>query len=134
MNRLPGLVLLAVALAAVLPACAGRAQRAPETHAVAAGARAGADAVAARARQWLASRLGVAPDTLRLVAEKAVTWSDSSLGCPERGKLYLQVITPGWRLRFEGPGGTIHEVHTNRDASHWVLCPRAAPTVVPEVQ
>lgn len=44
----------------------------------------------------------------------AVTWSDSSLGCPEPGMSYLQALTDGFLLvlevdgrRFEYHGGAV---------------------------
>jgi len=56
-------------------------------------------------RADLAGRVGadVAP---RLVSTDAVTWPDGSLGCPEPGKLYRQVLTPGYRVVFEADGET----------------------------
>ena len=46
----------------------------------------------------LAARLQVRPDQISLVKAEAVTWRDSSLGCPEKGVSYLQVLTPGFRV------------------------------------
>jgi len=37
-------------------------------------------------------------------------WSDSSLGCPQPGQAYLQVITPGHRVTLR-VDGAIHFVH-----------------------
>jgi hypothetical protein len=34
----------------------------------------------------------------------AVTWNDSSLGCPQPGMMYTQVITPGLRVMVEADG------------------------------
>ncbi len=47
------------------------------------------------AREDLARRLGLAPEAIRLVSVEAVEWSDASLGCPQPGMMYAQVITPG---------------------------------------
>ena len=44
---------------------------------------------------------------------EAVEWPDSSLGVPEQGKMYAQVITPGHRVMIRIPGGEILEVHTS---------------------
>jgi hypothetical protein len=46
----------------------------------------------------LAQELGVSPADIILVRSEAVEWSDSSLGCPEPGQTYVQVITPGYRI------------------------------------
>ena len=58
---------------------------------------------------------------LRLESSEGVGWSDTSLGCPQEGMGYAQVITPGYRLIFD-VGGTSHTVHTNSDGSHMVIC------------
>ena len=56
--------------------------------------------------------LGVAPDALRVVRVEAVEWSDASLGCPQPGMMYAQVITPGYRVLVE-LGGRQRELHTD---------------------
>lgn len=33
------------------------------------------------------------------------TWSDASLGCPEPGRFYAQVLTPGYRIVLRVDGG-----------------------------
>jgi len=48
-----------------------------------------------------------------------VWWNDSSLGLAEEGKHYLQVITPGYRMRLR-MGELPLVLHTNADAS-WIL-------------
>ena len=39
-----------------------------------------------------------------------VKWPDSSLGCPEKGTSYLQVIIPGYRVVFRH-GDQVYRVH-----------------------
>jgi hypothetical protein len=54
-----------------------------------------------KAKEDLAKRLSI-PVTEIIVAEAVeVTWPDSSLGCPQEGMLYLQVLTPGYRILLE---------------------------------
>lgn len=65
----------------------------------------------AAARQVLAERLSVAPDSLEFVSEQAVQWSDTSLGCPEPDKAYGTVMVPGYRITFQHDGSQ-YEVHT----------------------
>ncbi len=67
----------------------------------------------------LAARLSVDKDQISVVEVKAVEWSDTSLGCPEPGNLYDQVITPGYEIELEA-GDTIHTYHTGPD--NYVLC------------
>lgn len=68
--------------------------------------------VQAAARDVLAERLSVSADTLALVSDQEVQWSDASLGCPQEGMMYAQVITPGHRITFSY-GGDHYEVHTS---------------------
>ncbi|MGC9356846.1 MAG: hypothetical protein ACP5GX_03225 [Anaerolineae bacterium] len=71
----------------------------------------------------VADDLGLKAEELTLVAAERVEWRDASLGCPQPGKLYAQVITPGWRFIFEEEGpGRRHEVHTSEDARDYVIC------------
>ena len=67
-----------------------------------------------QARRLLAERLSAPVDGLALVSDETVSWSDSSLGCPEQGMMYAQVITPGHRITFVYQGER-YEVHTSRD-------------------
>jgi hypothetical protein len=53
-------------------------------------------------RQDLATR--VADDAVLLRRAEAVDWPDGSLGCPEPGMYYLQVVTPGYHVVFEVEG------------------------------
>jgi hypothetical protein len=53
------------------------------------------------AREDLAQRLSLAPEAIRLVSVEAVEWSDASLGCPQPGTMYAQVITPGFCVVLE---------------------------------
>ncbi|MSP13335.1 MAG: hypothetical protein EXR62_10320 [Chloroflexi bacterium] len=50
-----------------------------------------------------------------------IEWRDSSLGCPEPGKMYLQVIIPGYRVVLQKNGETI-EIHTDKSGDHMVIC------------
>ena len=59
----------------------------------------------------LAARLSVGTDSLTLIKDEAVQWSDASLGCPQEGMMYAQMITPGHRMTFRHNEDT-YEVHT----------------------
>ena len=61
--------------------------------------------------QDAASQLGADPDTLSVSAIEAVEWPDASLGCPEEGGVYAQVISPGYRITVTD-GATSLEYHT----------------------
>lgn len=77
------------------------------------------------AKQDLASRIDASVDTIEVIEFEAVDWRDSSLGCPEPGKSYLQVITPGYRVVLQADGQT-YEYHTNRE-DRAVLCKGGTP-------
>ena len=75
------------------------------------------------ARADVAKREIVAADAVRLIAVEPENWRNSSLGCPQPGMVYLQVITPGYRILFQ-VGDEIYEYHSARDADQAVLCQR----------
>jgi hypothetical protein len=73
---------------------------------------AGAEQVIRLAQKDLAQRLSLAPEAIRLVSVEAVEWSDASLGCPQPGMMYAQVITPGFRVTLEAEGER-YDYHTD---------------------
>ena len=77
--------------------------------------------IEAAARKLLADELGADEADFRLDSSEGVQWSDASLGCPQEGYAYAQVITPGYKLVFD-LAGTSHAVNTNADGSHMVIC------------
>ncbi len=74
------------------------------------------DAAAAAA----ATRLGVARADLRVERVEAREWPDASLGCPQQGVLYAQVLTPGYLVVIAGAGKQL-EYHTD-ERGKVVLC------------
>ncbi|MFO7944584.1 MAG: hypothetical protein R6U51_09845 [Anaerolineales bacterium] len=68
----------------------------------------------------LASRLGVSEDEITVVSAEAKTWSDSSLGCPEEGVAYMQVLTPGYQIILEYDG--IQYDYRTGDMGRILLC------------
>ena len=56
------------------------------------------------ARKLLADELAVDEGEFRLDSAEGVGWSDASLGCPQEGMMYAQVITPGYKLVFDLDG------------------------------
>ena len=68
-----------------------------------------------KTQEDLAQRLSISKTEISLVEAVEVEWSDSSLGCPEPGMEYLQVLTPGYRILLEA-NGSQYEYHSNRDA------------------
>jgi hypothetical protein len=77
------------------------------------------------AREDLARRLGIPPQTIGLLSIEAVQWRDASLGCPRPNAKYVQVITPGFRLALEAEGHR-YEYHTDT-AGTVVWCDQGMP-------
>lgn len=59
-----------------------------------------------------AGRAGVPAAQLRVESVEQREWRDSSLGCPQPGMFYAQVITPGYLIIIAG-GGKRFEYHTD---------------------
>jgi hypothetical protein len=72
-------------------------------------------AVVAVAIGALASEIGVPREQIVVARVEAHEWPDSSLGCPQPGRAYLQVVTPGYRI-FLVAGGREYEYHTNQNS------------------
>jgi hypothetical protein len=62
-----------------------------------------ADAVAYAVRD-LSEKLAISPDLIVVAGSSEATWRDSSLGMPEPGKMYAQVLTEGFRVTLEACG------------------------------
>jgi len=54
-----------------------------------------------------AERTGVAVEELDVVEAAAVVWSDGSLGCPQPGREYIQVLIDGYRVVVSAAGTTL---------------------------
>jgi hypothetical protein len=70
--------------------------------------------------QDAATQLGVDPSALTVTDIETVDWPDSSLGCPEDGGVYAQVVSPGYRITVTD-GATTLEYHTGLNDA-FVLC------------
>ena len=135
--RLLRAILCLAVLLVVLSACGGSESQAPPTVAPAAkeerqspaaptampaAATPTAEPAAVEAvRRELAGRLGVAASRLKAVSVEPVAWPDASLGCPQEGYAYAQVVTPGYRVVMEH-NGQRYTYHTNATASLVVTC------------
>jgi hypothetical protein len=80
----------------------------------------GTEEVVRLAVEDLAKRLGLAPEAIQLISVEAMKWSDTSLGCPQPGMMYAQVITPGFLVVLEAEGEE-YDYHTDVDR-FVVLC------------
>ncbi len=64
------------------------------------------------ARQKLAEELEISVDQVQVVNADPTNWSDASLGCPQPGMTYQQVITPGYRITLI-VGSDLYVYHTD---------------------
>jgi len=81
-----------------------------------------AERLVALARTDLARRLGTDAAMVELVSAEPQEWADASLGCPEPGRVYAQVITRGYRITLAS-GGRRFRYHS--DNKRVKLCERA---------
>ena len=65
------------------------------------------------AKAHLADKLGIDEAEVSLVNIEAVDWPNTSLGVPEPGKMYAQVIVPGYKVILSA-AGTEYEYHAGK--------------------
>lgn len=58
----------------------------------------------AKASEDLSEKLAIGKENIRLVKVINKEFTDTSLGCPATGKIYAQVITPGYQIVLEALG------------------------------
>lgn len=63
---------------------------------------------------YFLAREDLGAGTVKIKSVEKVDWNDSSLGAPEEGMVYLQVITPGFKLVLEVEGD-LYTYHTSND-------------------
>ncbi|NJN97125.1 MAG: hypothetical protein HC875_25045 [Anaerolineales bacterium] len=80
----------------------------------------GSDAALAAAIADLTKQSGVPSDQITVVSVEPMEWPDASLGCPQEGMMYAQVITPGYLIVLEAQGQQ-YEYHTDQ-GTNVVLC------------
>jgi hypothetical protein len=66
------------------------------------------------AKENLARQLSIPIDEIELLEVQEAMWPDASLGCPEPGMMYAQVLTEGY-LVVLAAGEATYEYHTDRD-------------------
>ena len=83
-----------------------------------------AQRMVAVAKTDLMQRLGVTEEDILVKSVEEKQWRNSSLGCPQPGMMYLQVITPGFRIVLTVDGQD-YDYHT--DFSRAILCSPQKP-------
>lgn len=79
-----------------------------------------------------AAQAGLQPDQVQLRQVERVTWPDGSLGCPQPGQMYAQMLVEGYRVALEGAGQSA-EVHTDL-RGRAVTCPSGGQAPLPPGQ
>jgi hypothetical protein len=75
----------------------------------------------------LATRLRIDQATIELVDAQEVTWPDTSLGCPQAGEMYAQMLVAGSKVILGINGRTrIYVYHAGADGQPF-LCPSSEP-------
>jgi len=64
------------------------------------------------ALQDAAAHLNVSRDQLQVSQVESQQWNDASLGCPQPGQLYSQIVTPGFLVMISS-GSHQLEYHTD---------------------
>ena len=73
------------------------------------------------AAQLLAGELVVDQSEIELVSFRQVDWPDSSLGCPQEGRFYIEGVVPGYELLLDYEG-TSYQIHSNEFGSRQITC------------
>lgn len=69
----------------------------------------------------LAARLDVPAGEITVVSAEEVTWGDTSLGCPQPGMRYAQVVQDGTYIELEHDG-TTYPYHSGGERPDPFLC------------
>ena len=65
-----------------------------------------ADEAVALSRADLAKKLSMDPDLVDVLVVEPCTWGDASMGLPEVGMSYAQMVVEGYRVVLRAAGGT----------------------------
>lgn len=84
------------------------------------------DAQIDAAKQDLAQRLGIDTSAIEVVEVAAVTWPDTSLGCPKPGMMYPQVLVEGIFVQLRA-NGQVYNYHGDGQRRLFLCDPQAGP-------
>ena len=73
----------------------------------------GAETAVRAAIDDLAAKLKIASEAVQVASVSAVDWSDTSLGCPQPGMFYAQIIVQGYKIILSA-GGQQVEYHADQ--------------------
>ena len=76
----------------------------------------------------LATRMSMDKDAIEVLQAEFVTWPNSSMGCPQPGFQYLDVLTNGSRIVLRAGEATYHYHSGKNRPPFWCRTPsKAAP-------
>jgi hypothetical protein len=73
-----------------------------------------------KAKADLVQQFDIRADQIQVVDARAVTWPDTSLGCPQPAQAYAQVLTPGYWVLLEADSQK-YPYHADQ-AEQLILC------------
>lgn len=82
-----------------------------------------------QAKADLASRFAIAESAITFVDARLVVWPDGSMGCPQPGMMYTQVLVDGMVIWLEADGKT-YQYHVGGVGEPF-LCESPDPTNIP---
>jgi hypothetical protein len=87
----------------------------------------GMEGLIERAKYDLAERLSIEINDIEVTQAEAVTWPNASLGCPQPGMAYAEVLTPGYLILLQANNQTF-EYHTSQ-GTEVIYCTNPQPPV-----
>ena len=85
------------------------------------------DEIVDAALEQAATDTGMSPDDFEVDLATQVTWNDGSLGCPQEGRSYIQVLTDGYWVVLVNVGDT-YDYRSGTDLQ-FRRCQNGAPPV-----
>jgi hypothetical protein len=80
-----------------------------------------------KAISHLSNRLGIPEDSIEVARAEAVVWSNASLGCPQPGMAYADILTPGYLILLEA-NNVDYEYHASK-GTEIIYCENPTPPV-----
>jgi hypothetical protein len=81
------------------------------------------DSVTHAAIDAASAYLQVPPENLLVVMSVPRDWPDSSIGCPQPGMAYAQIIIPGYIVTVDTDDFVTEvQVHSDGDGQHTAIC------------
>lgn len=75
----------------------------------------------------LANRISISKDQIQIKEATEVVWPNSSLGCPQPGMVYAEVLTPGYLILLNA-NNQDYEYHAGKNSEAF-YCENPTPPV-----